>query len=618
MLLLLTCLSFFSAYLALLTAFIFTFSVPGLIFSRFFKLKSYETLAFIPIISVLVTTLLTYYLSLLFGYSRETILGSFFLLTAIYAAVIFRKQAPSPLCGFSRIKRFSKTNAAVFALIFVLCLVVLSRSIWYENSYGIVITGSNWQDTPLHYEIIESINNGNFPPQMPYFSGEMMSYHYFVDFHTAILEKAYGFLPTLVPFLDAVFILIFALSIYGLTRGHGRRAALIATVIATFGWGFSYFGLFSALANGQFSPYSNYMYQYSGFYGIPEVFDNLLQQRPMLMGLPVFALVLALLRGTDDKRRILLAGIVTGLVFPFHAFSFICAYVAFFLSILLNAKTLKRSHLYFFVSAVIALPFLVSGSSSLSFFPSPLWALTFIHDNPVLYYVANLGIPFLVSLFSLAFFKRNKEKLLALVFIALFLLPNVISLTPNSWDMYKFFIFAWVPIAVLTGVALAGIRKVFAVGLILLCVLSSASVIIYNVGTNYSAASWDEYNLGMWVRNNTEQKSVFLAHYSIHCPPTMIGGRLRVLSYENWPYGHGVPLSEISKRAQDINRAYNGTEADLRQVVETYSVNYIYVGDEELANYPGCVAKFNGVAWLKIAYTVGGLYIYQVDFSQNG
>src|SRR4030042_1714554 len=115
--------------------------------------------------------------------------------------------------------------------------------------YVIVITGSNWQDTPLHYEIIESINNGNFPPQMPYFSGEKMSYHYFVDFHTAILEKVYGFLPQLVPFLASVF---------------------------------------------------------------------------------------ALLRDMSDKKRIVLAGIVTGLVFPFHVFAFICGYVAFFFSVLLN------------------------------------------------------------------------------------------------------------------------------------------------------------------------------------------------------------------------------------------------------------------------------------------
>jgi hypothetical protein len=618
LLLLLTGLSFFSPYLALATAFIFTFLVPGLIFTRFFALKSYEVLAFVPIISVLVTTELTYYLSLLFGYSRETILGCFLLLTAVYVIVISRKKESSALGGFSRIWRFSKTNVAVFAVIFVICLFVLSRSVWLENNSGIVITGSNWQDTPLHYEIIESINNGNFPPQMPYFSGEMMNYHYFVDFHTAILEKVCGFLPQLMPFLDAVFILIFSLSIYGLTRGHGRRAAIIATVIATFGWGFSYFGLFSALANGQFSPYSNYMYQYGGFFGLPEPFDNLLQQRPMLIGLPVFALVLALLRDMDDKKRIVLAGIVTGLVFPFHAFSFICAYAAFFLSLLLNLKNFKWTHLYFLVSAVIALPFLISGSSSLSFFPAPLWASAFIQGNPILYYVANLGIPFLIALGSLVLFKRNKEKLLALVFIALFLIPNVISLTPNSWDMYKFFIFAWIPIAALTGIALAKTRKVLAVGLILFCVFSSASVIIYNVGTNFQAASWDEYNLGMWVRNNTEQGSVFLTYYSIHCPPTMIGGRLRVLSYENWPYGHGVPLTEILQRAQDIDRAYNGTETDLREVVETYHVNYIYVGmdkqnwENEEYQYPGCVARFNNVTWLKIVYSQGNSLIYNV------
>ena len=98
-----------------------------------------------------------------------------------------------------------------------------------SNQYGIVLTGSNWQDTPLHYEIIESINQGNFPPQMPNFAGTPMTYYYFVDFHTAIIEKTFGYLPTLLPFLNAVFILIFGLAIYALTRPNGRRAAIIAT-----------------------------------------------------------------------------------------------------------------------------------------------------------------------------------------------------------------------------------------------------------------------------------------------------------------------------------------------------------------------------------------------------
>jgi hypothetical protein len=611
LLLVLPLVSFFSTHTSLFTGFVFTFFVPGLIFYRFFRLKSHEILVFVPVFSVLVSTQLIYYLSLAFGYSRETILFSFLALVVVYGLVNSRKKAAYPLRNFLKVRQYSKAALVILLLIFVLSLVVLYRSVWFENTSGIVITGSNWQDTPLHYEIIESINNGNFPPEMPYYSGEIMNYHYFVDFHTAILEKVYGFLPKLLPFLNAVFILIFALAVYSLARVNGKRAATFATLIVTFGWGLSYLGLFSALTGGQFDPSQNYMYQYNGFFGLPPMLDNLLQQRPLLIGLPVFAFVLTLLRDMDDKNRIILAGIVTGLLFPFHAVAFLCAYAAYFVSILLNSKNFKRHYLYFLVSAVIALPFLVSSSSSVSIAIAPLWALSFLKDNPVLFYIANLGVPFLVSLVSFAFAKKVKGDLLKVVFLVLFLIPNLVSITPNSWDMYKFFIFAWVPIAVLSGAALARIRKSVALVLLLLSVLTTASVIIYNVGTSYQAASWDEYNLGMWVRDNTEERAVFLTYYSIHSPPTMIGGRLRVASYVNWAYGHGVPYNDIQKRFADVDRAYTGSEEDLRQVVDTYNVTYIYVGDEELIHYPGCVARFDSVAWLEPVYGES-LRVYKV------
>ena len=78
---------------------------------------------------------------------------------------------------------------------------------------------------------------------------------------------------------------------------------------------------------------------------------------------------------------------------------------------------------------------------------------------------------------------------------------------------------------------------------------------------------------------------------------------MRVASYVNWPYGHGLPLDDIYKRFDDIDLAYTGSEDDLRQVVETYNVNYIYVGSDELSHYPGCVARFNNVEWLEPVYT---------------
>jgi uncharacterized membrane protein len=97
----------------------------------------------------------------------------------------------------------------------------------------------------------------------------------------------------------------------------------------------------------------------------------------------------------------------------------------------------------------------------------------------------------------------------------------------------------------------------------------------------------------------------------------MIGGRLRVLSYVNWPYGHGVPYDDILARAHDIDRAYNGTETDLREVVGTYNVKYVYVGGEEESNYPDCVSRFSSVDWLKPVYSQGNLLVYEVTPPQN-
>jgi hypothetical protein len=615
-LLLLTASSFVSGYVAVFTALVFTFLVPGLIAYRFFSLKSHEIWAFVPIFSVLVSVQLVYYLSLAVGYSRDTILFCFITLTAIYAFVVYKKGEPINLQKFLKLKQFKKTTLLVFAVIFIVSLVVLYRSVWFSNQNGIVLTGSNWQDTPLHYEIIESVNNGNFPPQKPNFAGIPESYHYFVDFHTAIVEKTFGYLPTLLPFLNAVFIVVFALAIYALARSYGKKVAIIAVVLGVFGWGLSYFGLFSDLIIGQFNQTHNYIFQYGGLFGLPSVFDNLLQQRPMLVGLPAFALVLVLLRNMEDKKRILLAGVITGLVFEFHNVAFFCCFVAFVVSVLFNFKRFNQSYLYFLVPTTLALPFILRGGPPLTVAVSGAWIANFA-QNPFIYYFLNLGIPFMLAIAS--FYWRGHEELKGTL-LFLVLIPNVLLLTPNPWDMYKFFMFAWVPIAVLSGLVLAKVWvrrwRIVVLGLILLSIMTSASVVIFNVGTEYTAVNWSEYKIGLWVRENTPENSVFLTYYSIHAPSSMIGGRLRVSSYVNWPYGHGIPLDQVLQREDDIDAAYAGTEIQLATVVREYNVSYVYVGGEEINNYHNCVARFDAVRWLTQVYVDGNLRIYQVNSAQ--
>lgn len=606
--------SFASNYVAVFTALVFTFLVPGSIGRRFFRLKNHEVWAFVPIFSILVSVQLVYYLSLAVGYSRQTVLITCLILTAVYGFVAFKKGEPIQPAMLAKLRQIKKTNLALFVVIFLLSLVLLGVSVWRGNQYGYIVTGSNWQDTPFHFEIIESINQGNFPPQTPNYIGIPLSYHYFVDFHTAIVEKMWGYLPTLLPVLNAVFILIFGLAVYALARPYGRRVAVVATVIGVFGWGLSYVGLFSAFFSGTFSPYQNYIYQFGQTFGLPSMFDNLLQQRPLLMGLPVFALVLALLRDMNDKNRLILAGLMTGLVYEFHNVAFFCCYIAFVTCLLLNIKSLKLSYIYFAIPSVFALPFILFNGASFSASISFDFLSTYV-KNPLIYYPLNLGVPLALAIIS--FFKRGNVYL-KITLAILFLIPNFLLLTPWSWDMYKFFMFAWVPIAILSGIMLAKTRRVLAITLVLLSIITTSSVIIYNVGTDYPGVSYNEYNLGLWVRNNTPQNAVFLTYYGIHEPPTMVAGRLRVSSYVYWPYGHGVPLDQINQREHQIDLAYTGTAADLASAVREYNVSYVYVGNEELSNYPACNTHFESIDWLTTVYSIENLRIYQVNYIKMG
>ena len=67
----------------------------------------------------------------------------------------------------------------------------LSLGLWRETPSGVNSGGSNWSDLGVHLSIAETLNSGaNFPPEVPYFSGAPLVYHWFADFHAAILAEA--------------------------------------------------------------------------------------------------------------------------------------------------------------------------------------------------------------------------------------------------------------------------------------------------------------------------------------------------------------------------------------------------------------------------------------------
>ena len=124
---------------------------------------------------------------------------------------------------------------------------MLGTGIWRVTAAGVSSGGSNWSDLGVHLSIAESLNaGGNFPPDVPYFAGEPLVYHWFADFHAAILAEAADLfsIPAMVVqsaiLAAALALLAFSLARLLLRGRLARRVAVLAAVFVVFtgglGW----------------------------------------------------------------------------------------------------------------------------------------------------------------------------------------------------------------------------------------------------------------------------------------------------------------------------------------------------------------------------------------------
>lgn len=611
-----------SLFIALL---FLTLFIPGyVIVERFFgELKG--KFGLYVLLSVLVSTHLIYFLSFFWGYSLETLQFSVALLSV--SVLFIKKPENSEDSENSENSGERFIEVVIFVILFLFAFTLLYHSLWYEGEDYIVLSGSNWQDAPFHLEIIESLNQGNFPPEDPTFAGEPLHYHYFVDLHTAVLEKPLDFYPRLMLYVNSFFFPLFFIGLWGLSLyfSGSRRVAGYSSVIGVFGWGFIYVWLFSTLWSGNYDPVTCYVMDYDGMLNLAPILDNLLQQRPLLVGLPglVFALQ-AFIKGYESegegeksRKYVLLSGIITGLVFPFHVLASFCTYVLvglYFLRDVIANRSDLREKIWrttpFMVSILLFIPFLglLSPDGQVE-----SWASEFVKNNVLAHYGMNLGLPLLMAA-GAAILRVKRWSLLVLWASVMLVFPLMPSLTPNNWDMYKFFLIAWIPLSLLAGQFLASLEgsklKYLIPVLLVFSTLSTVPVVLCNQ-TDYECIDYNQLQAGLWIRENTPEESVFLTWHSIHSPTTMVGGRLRVLGYTNWPFGHGVEQDKIFDRLRHIDKGFNSTE-NLEKLVQEYDVDYMHIGEKERYYLPQAEFTVKEFSRAMPIYDKNGIMIYEV------
>ncbi|HFQ92767.1 MAG TPA: hypothetical protein ENK32_02065 [Anaerolineae bacterium] len=143
-------------------------------------------------------------------------------------------------------------------------------------------------------------------------------------------------------------------------------------------------------------------------------------------------------------------------------------------------------------------------------------------------------------------------------------------------------------------------------------------------GSQISLAN--DYEAIRWMQENIEGSPVIAEGYSDNYYRTISN---RVAMYTGladiigWS-GHQrqqravLPGSLIDRRIQDVHRLYNTPNpAEAKQILDTYDVQYVYVGDLENVYYaPEGIQKFRQMVemgWLEEVYRNEGVVIYSVQ-----
>ncbi|HSM37945.1 MAG TPA: hypothetical protein VK838_01345 [Candidatus Limnocylindrales bacterium] len=606
------------------------------------------------VLSVAVSAHAVYWLSLLTGgYQRWTIFAvAAVLLSPLPAAAAMGgwRALAAQLRGAGRGLRRDPLAFAFAGVAAAFVGLVLDAGLWKATATGVSAGGSNWSDLGVHLSIAQSLNAGNFPPQVPYFAGAPLVYHWFADFHSAIAARAAGLfaIPAFVG-SSAIMAGALALLVHGLARRllrgrRARRAALLAAVLVIFGGGLGWIRLVTEVSLGYGDPislvtnnsYDNSWYDAIGqvswpYFRIPSVMGTgLLVHRATTYGLPILVgAVLLLLAGLPTRRRRLagwrdrpmligLAGVLGAMLAPFHFFYFPAWLLLALLWVLLGGRLVDRraprNAALVLLPLVLAVPFAAAalanagGSGALQVRLG--WESAPLAEGPAavaFFYATNLGLPFGLALAALLVPRTPWRWFLAAWVVALFAVPNLLQVSVVSFDMNKYFQAMWIAVALLAAWLIRRWPWPAVAVVLLISVPSPLLVSAWTAFSREEVLSWEEVRAAEWIASGTPDGSVFVTDGWLNAP-TDPAGRLRLLTFT--PYVANLGFDPDQRVAQTYEIYCAGDPA--RSVALMRELGAAYVIDERRPADCSMPTDFAAEPALEQVYASDSIRIYRL------
>ena len=592
-------------------------------------------------LSVIVSVFVSAHLAYLVGVLYAGINGLSLWVTLEILATACVVLATTPIRGLAAPPRFDLTVSlgrireyraplALAALTAAVIGGVWLYGAWHLTSDGWVAGGWNWSDLLVHTSISQSILDGNFPPQVPYFSGVPLLYHWFADFHAALASATSGIDIITVYALVAGFMAgTFVLLVWALAEaltGH-RRTALIAAALAIFGGGLGYMRLGIDLAQpgaDLFKLLSTNSYDniWSGtwpYFRIPSVLGTgFLAHRATTVGLPALIGVVLLVHLSLGKRPagMLVAGVLAALLAPFHFYFFPATYLVVLLYFIAvrgwREERWLRDTALFLAPLLLAVPFIApalfqqAGNGTFRFVIG--WTEAPLDEgllSVAFFYVTNFGVPLLLAAWAALTGSVPARLFLVVWVVALFLVPNLVVAGAVVFDMNKYFQVMWVAVAILAGWAIRNWPRPALAAVLGLSALSPALVSVWHLTSHTVAMSVGGKAAAQWIESNTEPRSVFMTDNFLDSPVDL-SGRLRLTTYPPYVANLGY---RPDQRVDDVLSAWCDGPERARDVMLQYGADYVLSTGGYL-ECSGAPTNFDTSPLFQTIYDAAGIKIW--------
>ena len=560
--------------------------------------------------SVAVSTHLVYWLShLAGGYGRGVVFAAAAVLALPILIAAWRGQRPPP----ARSLAAAPWSLVVAGLAMAVVGVTLSLGLWRVTDAGVISGGSNWSDLGVHLSIAETLNAGaSFPPEVPYFAGAPLVYHWFADFHAAILAESASLfsVPAMIiqsTVLAGALALLVASLATQLVRTDGRRIGALAAALVVFAGGLGYVRFIGDLGAGLGGPmeligqhsYDNQWLTGWPYFRIPSVMGTgLLAHRATTAGLPILVgAMLLLVAGLPTARQraagwrdrpalIASAGVLGALLAPFHFF-FLPIFPLLALGWVVSGRRLfdrdaPRNAALLLLPLLIALPFVVqpavqsAGSGAMRLVTG--WPSAPREDGALgvlFFYVTNLGVPFALAIAALLARGLPHRAFLAAWVIGLFAIPNLVQVSVIDFDMNKLFQAMWIAVAIAAAWLIRRWPTPALAAALALSIPSPLLVAAWTATSTSQVLSSADVAAAEWVAANTPADAVFVTDGWVNSL-TDAAGRRRLTTFG--PYIANLGFSP-DERISHVTTIYCGGNPDLSaDLMRRYGATHVIDG----------------------------------------